>query len=344
MSDEKVRVGLVGLGHNGLGHISAHLRCGKSVVAALCDRNPERLAAAGERFGVSRLYRDAEICEADDIDAISIHTGDTDHCEPFTRAVRAGRHVLVEKPLANTESDVTAMVDAARAAPAGLKIQVGYILRFNPVFEQVRRLAEDGALGRIYYLEADYIHNLLYQRRQTDPVTGTNWYLDQERPMVGGGSHALDLLRWICGQEVVAAAGYANHVAFPEMASDDCQVALYRFADGTVAKVAALYAPRMGMAPYYNLRAYGTRGTVDRNQVALAADDEDVHPDFGPIDAAEVAGHPYDPEVEDWLDAIVDDRPTRTGLCDGANSTLATLRACQAIDEGREIDVPVLGL
>lgn len=337
-----VRVGFIGLGHNGLAHTEAHRRVGQSEVVALCDTNPDRLREAADRFGIKRTYDSAEaLCAEPDIQAVSIHTGDPFHEDPFVTAVARGKHVLVEKPLANSLAQVGRMVDAAKAADPSLKLAVGYILRFNPVFEAVHAMCRSGALGEITYLEGDYIHNLLYQANQTDPATGKNWYLEEERPIVGGGSHPLDLLRWFSGAQVVEVLGYSNGIGFPAMANDDCQVALFRLDSGAVAKVAALYAPRMGMAPYYNLRVYGTRGTVERDQVALSKEASDVHPEFRPIEADRTRGHPYEPEVADWLDAIAQDRRPRCDLYDGANSTAAPLAACQALAEGRAAAVPV---
>ena len=338
---EPVRVGVVGLGGNGMGHLRSHIASAKSRVVAVCDRSEDRARSAAKELGIGRCYTDDGIYSDPDVEAISIHTGDNDHRDPFVKALAAGKHVLVEKPLANSEADIHAMVQATQAADPRLKIQVGYILRFNPVFEEIHRLASTGALGDIYYMEGDYIHNLLYQAQKTDPVTGTNWYLEHELPIVGGGSHPLDILRWISGKQVTRVRGYSNHVAFPAMHNDDCQVCLFQFEDGTIAKVAALYAPRMGMAPFYNLRAYGTKGTVERDTVALSTADDDVHPAFEPVQAERVGGHPYLPEIEDWLDAIREDREPRTPLWDGANSTVATLCAVRAMREGAEVEVPV---
>jgi predicted dehydrogenase len=337
-----VRVGVIGLGHNGLAHLEAHRRVSRSEVVAVCDRNPERLAEAARRFGIRRACDSAaELCRLPEVEAVSVHTGDPFHVEPFVEALAAGKHVLVEKPVANSLEQLEAMVAAARQAPADRVIAVGYILRFNPVFAEIAGRCRQGELGRIYYLEGDYIHNLLYQAGQIDATTGGNWYLESERPLVGGGSHPLDLLRWFSGREVVEASGYANHVAFPAMREDDCQVALFRFDDGAVAKVAALYAPRRGMPPYYNLRVYGTRGTVEQDQVAQAANEEEVHPSFHPVAASPVVGHPYDPEVADWLDAIAAGGSPRCSFYDGANSTAASLVAVEAIRAGRPLPVPV---
>jgi predicted dehydrogenase len=342
MGDRKVKVGIIGLGHNGYAHARCHRNLPQSDLVALCDRNQQRLEQAGRELGVSQLYTGDEIFQDPEIEAISINTGDSFHRDPFLKAVAAGKHVLVEKPLANSVLDVLDMVRAASQAPPGLKILVGYILRFDPIFEHIHQLARTRAFGDIFYLEADYVHNLLYQKAQIDPVTGRNWYLEHELPMVGGGSHALDLLRWFKGRPVTQVWSCSNHIAFPEMAHDDCMVSLFKFDDGTIAKVAALYGPRCEMPPFYNLRVYGTRGTVERDQVALAASLQDVHPPFKPVPAERRQGHPFDPEIADWLDAILDDRPVRTGLLDGASSTLATLLAVQSVKEGKEINVPRL--
>jgi predicted dehydrogenase len=337
-----IRVGFIGLGHNGIGHIQAHRRVGKSEVVALCDMNPERLEAASKRSGIERVYRSAEeLCAQADIEAVSVNTGDQFHMAPFLAAVRHGKHVLVEKPLANTVDQVRTIIEATRAADPKLKLAVGYILRFNPVFEAIHALCCTGKMGQVYYMEGDYIHNLLYQAKQTDTFTGVNWYLEYEKPIVGGGSHPLDLLRWFSGAQVVEAVGYSNHVAFPAMRQDDCQIALLRFDNGAIAKVAALYGPRAGMAPYYNLRVYGTKGTVERDQVAIAKDDDDVHPEFQSVQADRIAGHPFDREVEDWLDAIREDRSPRCDLFDGANSTIATLIAVEAMAAETSLPVPV---
>jgi len=341
----KVRVGVVGLGHNGVAHVEAHRRVGKSQVVAACDLNEQRLLETGsKRLGISRLYTSAqELCADPQVEAVSINTGDPFHLEPFLAAIGHGKHVLLEKPVANSTEQVEQIARAARGADPALKLAVGYVLRFNPLYEAIKAECDRGALGRIYYMEGDYVHNLLYQARQTDTRTGRNWYLEEEIPIVGGGSHPLDLLRWFCGRQVVQVSAYSNHVAFPAMASDDCQVALFRFEDGTIAKVAALYAPRCAMAPHYNLRVYGTMGTVERDTVALAADEDDVHPAFAPVRGERLGGHPFDAEVEDWIDSIVQDRRPRCDIFDGINSTAATLKAAESARLGSPLPVPVYG-
>jgi predicted dehydrogenase len=337
-----IKVGFIGLGHNGIGHIEAHRRVGKSEISALCDINLERLKFASEKFGIDKTYTSAEeLCKQEDIQAVSINTGDQFHMEPFLIALENNKHIFVEKPLANAIDQVDMMITYAHSADPDLKIAVGYILRFNPVFEAIYDICRSGKLGQIFYMEGDYIHNLLYQANQTDTFTNVNWYLDYEKPLVGGGSHPLDLLRWFSGANVVEAMGYSNRMGFPEMKEDDCQVALFKFDNGAIAKVNASYAPRMGMAPYYNLRIYGTKGTIERDQIAISKDENDLHPEFKTIEADRISGHPYDKEVEDWLDSISENRSPRCDLYDGANSTIATLVAVEAIKLGIPLPVSV---
>lgn len=341
-SGRKVRVGIVGLGRNGLSHARSHRELGKSEIVALCDRNEDHLREAGAEFGVTRLYTDDAFYSDPMIEAVSIHTGDNDHKGPFLAALAAGKHILVEKPLANTEEEIREMAAAWVSSGAGLKIQVGFILRFNPVYERIREVARSGGFGSIYYMEADYIHNLLCQSQQNDPVTGRNWYLEHEIPLVGGGSHPLDLLRWISGKEIVRVMGCSNHVAFPAMKADDCQVCLFQFEDGAIAKVATLYAPRCARPPFFNLRVYGTNGTVERDAMAISESPDDIHPVFRSVEGLRIAGHPYTPEIADWLDAIVEDREPRTSFLDGARSSLAVLCADRAIREGAWVEIPRL--
>jgi len=150
MNSKLVRVGIVGLGSNGVAHLRAHLNSGASEIVAICDRDRNLVEKVGQEYGIRKRYAGDSIFDDQDIDAISINTGDNDHKTPCLKAIAAGKHVFVEKPLANSEDDVREMMDATVRATPGLKIQIGYILRFNPVFEEIHRLSVANTLGRLY--------------------------------------------------------------------------------------------------------------------------------------------------------------------------------------------------
>lgn len=296
----------------------------------------------GAQLCVQKLYQNYDDVFFDsEVEAVSIHTPDEQHKDPFLKALTSRKHILIEKPLANTVEDVFAMVNAAEAVTPSLKIQVGYILRFNPVFEMIQKMARAHKLGHIYYLEADYIHNLTKLKTSTDPVTGENWYLQEQIPIVSGGSHCVDLLRWIKGMNPTHVFSYGNHFAFPDLSSNDCVVSIFRFKDGAVAKVSVLWAPECPRPPFYNLGLFGTKGTIKQDRFYLRDKGSRGDWKFTPVKAARIEGHPFDPEIDDWLTAIIEDRDVRVCLKDGANSTMSALIAAKAINSDREATIPI---
>lgn len=333
------RVCVVGLGHNGLAWIGAYGECERTEVVGVCDLSPERVQQGMAQAPGARGYGDlAEMLDRERPDVLSVHTPDHLHAGPFVAGLEAGCHVVVEKPAGNDLEDLERMVEAARRSDR--KTMVGQVLRFNPLNEELKRLCREGVFGDLFYLEADYIHNLLYQGsadRVNPHIGNVNWYLEHEVPMIGGGIHPLDLLRWFVGTRVEEVTAYGNHLGFPAMRHQDCMVALFRFAGGACAKVATLYAPVGPMAPQYNLALYGTRATYRGGELMVGEAEEYETRDLRPLDWH---GHPYLPEVEDLVDSIEMDRAPRTDIFDGANSAAAVILAARAVETGLGYEVP----
>ena len=325
---DKVRVGIIGAGHNGLSWCGNYETSAKTELVAICDRDAERLAAATERFPGADGYSDYRILERGDIDAISVHTSDHLHAEPFVKALEAGKHVFVEKPMANSIEDLKLMLQAASAAPH-LKTMVGQVLRFNPHFAMLKKLVADGHLGEIFYMEADYIHDLRYQQYMEQ------WKLDQEIPIVGGGVHELDLLRWYCG-DIVSVQAAQHHIAYQEMEAPTTQVALFTFANGAIGKVTALYGS-IGARPLLaNMTIYGTKGTVRRDGLALDGMEQLLELPY------DYEGHPYSPQIEHFADCILNDKDVLVPAEEGAKSAQACLLAYEAATTGETIEVQPL--
>ena len=244
---DQLRVGIVGLGHNGLNFVRCYSEHPQTHLVALCDLRPELAREVAGEWDVEGAYTDLEqMLDNENLDVLSIHTPDHLHADPFIAGLEAGCHVFVEKPMGNTLDDVERMAAAARASDR--KTAVGHILRFNPFFAEVHRLCASGELGEIFYLEADYIHNLFVQAdpERINPAIGNiNWYLEHEKPIVGGGAHQLDLLRWFAGSDVVEVFGYGNSIAFPAMKHNDCMSAVFKLASGAVAKMWSIRRPSL---------------------------------------------------------------------------------------------------
>lgn len=325
---------MIGVGREAEVFLSLYQQHEHSEVVALCDISRSRLEELSSKYGIPDVYQGLEICDRDDIDIISIHTPDHLHAAPFTRAIRAGKHVFVEKPMADNLTDLQSMVDAAKSTDR--KTMVGQILRFNPLFKATKTMIDEGILGDIFYLEGDYVHDLRHQKHQFSESLGMNWYLEKEHPMIGGGIHPFDILRWYIGCDPVEVQAYANHIAFPEMKNPDTVVAIFKFETGAIAKVTTLYGSVGPMGEDYHVAVYGTKGTVNRHNLSLSGMDEFMRLPY------ESKGHPFDPEVDHLIQCILLDKPTLCDAIDGAKSALGVICVRDALKNGAAVRIPKL--
>lgn len=252
-----LRVGIIGLGV-GERHIEGYLAHPGCRVTALCDFSPEKLAEVGARYPGRRLTADAEEILADpDIDVVSIASWDDAHACQVLRAVGQGKHVFVEKPLCLTVGELAAIRDALAERP-GVHIASNFILRSCPRFQEVKKRVTDGDLGNVYYMEADYNYGRIH--KITDGWRGG---IDFYSVFLGGSVHMVDLLLWMTGKRVVEVSAMGNRIATAgtPFRHNDLAVALLRFEDGAVAKVAANFAC---VSPHFHrLALYGTKATFE---------------------------------------------------------------------------------
>lgn len=340
---QKLRVGVVGIGHNGLAHTRVYWQSPRAELVGICDFDRSKLQQCKATVGFDDsvgLFTDLdEMLAQGRLDVLSVNTPDHLHAAPFIRGLQAGCHVIVEKPMGNTLADLQAMTDAARASDR--KTMVGQILRFNPYHQAVHELCASGRLGEIFYLQADYIHGLQVQADATriNPHIGNiNWYLEHEKVLVGGCSHQFDLLRWFAGSHAVEVMGYGNRIAFPAMKHPDCMTALVKLASGAVCKLTGAYGVVGPRPEYNNLQVYGTKGTI-RGATVMLGEGHDVEEEFDLSDR-EITGHPYEPEIEHFLDCIIHDRPPLVDAFEGANSAAAMIVATEAVETGQVLPVP----
>ncbi len=195
-------VAVVGAGTIAADHLRAYAAEPDAEVVLVCDRHPERAAALAARFGVERSCSSPTEALADEgVAAVSICTANDSHADLTVAALQAGRHVLVEKPLATTLADALRVRAAARAS--GGVVQVGFVRRFSGNVATLRRFVEAGELGEIYYARASNL------RRAGHPG---GWYGDRTRsgggPLIDIGSHVLDLCWYLMGRpEPVSVSG-----------------------------------------------------------------------------------------------------------------------------------------
>jgi predicted dehydrogenase len=152
---------VVGLGI-GRRHIQAYSQLEGVKVVAIAGTDQAALDQAQREFGIPHAYRDIEdILARPDVDLVSICTPDRMHAEQALRAIRAGKHVLCEKPLATSVEDAGTLVRAATTS--GLTFMVGHNYRFIPQFVRLKELADSGAAGPLYG-ESSYVQDLYLEQ------------------------------------------------------------------------------------------------------------------------------------------------------------------------------------
>jgi predicted dehydrogenase len=177
-------------------------------MALVVGRNADAVAAAAAKWGWEESATDwRSTLERDDIDVVDIVTPGSSHAEIAVAALEAGKHVLCEKPLANTVAEAEAMADAAaRAAERGVFAMVGFTYRRVPATTFARQLVAEGRIGRVTQVRASYRQDWL-----VDPQVPLAWRLRKELAGSGAlgdiGAHAIDLAQFITGQRLESVSG-----------------------------------------------------------------------------------------------------------------------------------------
>jgi predicted dehydrogenase len=161
-ANEPVRVGVVGLGYWGPNLVRVLHESPLAEAAWMCDLRPEALDSLGQRFPAVRQTQDVEeMLDDDTLDAVAVVTPVSTHHGLAMRALRAGKHVFVEKPLA-ASSDLS--VEAIRAAYArGLVLMPGHTFLYSPPVNRIRELIRSGELGEIYFISTSRVNLGLHQ-------------------------------------------------------------------------------------------------------------------------------------------------------------------------------------
>ncbi|PZE88368.1 Gfo/Idh/MocA family protein [Curtobacterium sp. MCBD17_008] len=215
MTDDRLRVAMIGHGFMGAAHSQAWRVAPRFFpldrepeMTVVVGRDPERTEAARARFGWQRAETDwRRVVEDPDIDVVDVCSPGSSHVEVAIAALEAGKHVLCEKPLANTVAEAEAMVAAAEsAAGRGVRSMVGFSYRRVPALAFARRLVQAGRIGEVRQARALYLQDWL-----TDADGPMTWRLDAALAGSGSlgdiGAHAVDLVEHITGARLGSVSG-----------------------------------------------------------------------------------------------------------------------------------------
>jgi predicted dehydrogenase len=292
MSEDVLRVGMVGYAFMGAVHAHAWRNAHRFFdlpltpdLTAIAGRNKEAVNAAAERLGFASVETDWHaLVERDDIDLIDICTPGDSHAVIAVAALAAGKHVLCEKPLANTVQEAEQMAAAARAATErGIWAMCGFTYRRTPALALARRLVEAGRIGTVRQVRAQYLQDWLH-----DPDAPMTWRLDKAKSGSGAlgdlGAHLIDTTQWLTGQAITGVsailetfvtsrplsgerAGLGGHgdtgadAPRGEVTVDDAALFTARFADGGIATFEATRFA-LGRKNALRIEINGTTGSI----------------------------------------------------------------------------------
>ncbi len=332
--EKKLRAAVIGLSM-GERHVTGVLGNEGAELVAICDINPETLKRVGDQFGIPEEKRYTDWHDLlklkSGLDVALVITPDQLHQEMSETFLAAGIHVMCEKPLALSREELEAIVKASDESSA--KFMVGQICRFTPAFIKTKELIDAGTIGEIYFVESEYAHD--YFQYMFD------WRKDPRRHgVVGGGCHAVDLLRWYVGDPYEVFA-YGVHKLLPMVDYDDATIAVMKFPNNVIGKVFV----STGCKRDYTMRTciYGTKGTIICDNTSdhmflytLQEGSELVNetPEIIPLD---INNHNTIREFEVFAEHILQDTPVVMDARQGAK----TVAACMAIVESAKTGVPV---
>ncbi|MGY1593944.1 Gfo/Idh/MocA family protein [Geodermatophilus sp. SYSU D00708] len=291
-----LRVALIGYAFMGAAHSQAWRTAPhffelplRPELTVLAGRDPARVADAAGRLGWSSTETDwRRVLERPDVDLVDVCTPGDTHAEIAIAALEAGKHVLCEKPLANTVAEAEAMAEAAaRAAARGVRSMVGFTYRRVPAIGLARQLVAEGRIGQIRHVRAQYLQDWI-----ADPAAPMSWRLEKDKAGSGAlgdiGAHIVDLTQYITGERLTGVSAlletFVKQRPLPvssgslsgvggeetgEVTVDDAAVFLGRFSGGALA---SFEATRFALG-----RKNAIRIEVNGSAGSLAFDFEDMN-------------------------------------------------------------------
>jgi predicted dehydrogenase len=353
--DGKLGVAVCGTGWCALQHITAFQRNPHVGVGWICARDAERgraaLAAHGILLPGARITTSyADVLGAPDVDIVSIATPNHLHAEQAVAAAQAGKHFLLEKPTGLNVAELVRIRDAVRQS--GVRTTVSFVLRFHPFLRFVRWLRVEGWLGRIRFARTQYLS------RVTDWYSGWEWVRTRESGrshLLAAGCHAVDALRWTSGLEPLEVSAFHTHFTdgYEWPTSIVANMRLEGSALGHVTSSTDF------MLPYtFLVELMGDRATVRQDLLqwletpldvrALAAANpfadvrlattnaggrEAIRIECAMPDSGDVIHHPFQPEIDELVACILEERETSANVFDAQR----TMEVCLAADQSAEL-------
>ena len=329
---EKLRVGLIGCGSMGASLAKACAGLERAEVVAVSDIVAEAAEKLGHELG-AEAYADNgdKILGRDDIAGVIVATPNYLHCDGVVRAARAGKHVFSEKPLATNVADCDAIIAAVEQA--GVKLQVGQVLRYLPLQAKTIELVRSGRYGEPIAISITRVGGG-YGR-----AWAAHWRNSHEQSggiLMEVNAHELDLMGHICGDAVSVCAS-AHRYLRQRMQTPDQVFMIVNFKRGAMGQLHSSSASAIGEV---NCRVQCREGAVLYRGSTLQ------HGKFGEepetIESSEIeVENAVAREVREWVDAVLDDTPVTIPGSDGRKAVELAEAAYESARSGKPVRLPL---
>jgi len=343
-------------------HAAAFAANPHTEVVAVSSRRIESARALADRCGLARAACHDDLAEAltnDAVDIVCVCTPQHVHCENVLAAAAAGKHVVIEKPVCNSLSELRAMRDAVAAA--GVKTVVSFVLRWNPLFMEIKRLIAGGAIGEVYCVEADY--------QSYNSAWWGGWEEGRKlstavSALAVAGCHAVDAMRWFAAPgehqaadpvEVFAMAGGKRKGKArqydpirndwydqPPMEYDGLEMVLTKFAGGAVGKASVNFEC---VQPYsFPLSIFGDKGTIRQHRLFAPETTGGQWVDIPGIrpDSSDVTHHPFQAQADHFVDCLLRGEQSHCNLADAIKTHEIVFAAQQCYATAAPVRLPLL--
>lgn len=321
---KQLNIGVIGLGEIGAVHCDALLQIPQAKLLAVADIDETRAKQIALQTGAQPYQNYQELLAREDIDAVIIATPDHLHKEPCIQAAKAGKHILVEKPLAMTLEDSMAILGAVEKA--NVKLMVGFTLRFFPQYQHAKASIEKGELGNLISLFARRT-NLITQSRRLKGRTGVLFFL---------GIHDFDVLRWMVGadaEEIFCISG--KHDRSPYAVEDETFTTI-RFENGVIACAHIGWCIPEGHPTGFDFKLdiTGTKGLLNLDMVRQGVEKHVAgQTSFPPMASPLIA------EDRSFVEAVLYDKEVPVTGEDGLRAVEMTLAALESIKTGKPVNL-----
>ncbi|MEM2087193.1 MAG: Gfo/Idh/MocA family oxidoreductase [Thermoproteota archaeon] len=331
-----IRVGVIGCGFMGRYHARVYSELPGVRLVATADVVEKNARVAAREFGAEKWYTDYnDLLARPDIDAVSIAVPDHLHREPTIAAARAGKAVLLEKPIATTLRDADAIVNAVRKA--GITFLVGHIVRFDYNYAKAKEYLDRGLLGEPVSIWARRNNSI------TSPMRLKNW-LKETSPLLFLGVHDIDVMRWIIGRSITRVYAEAESRVLKPLAKDAVW-SVFRFKGGTIGALENIWILPSSMSFDFKLELVGARGSLWISQPSdsflfWGEKGPETLSCYQPVIHGKVKGYLRD-EIIHFLNCVEGKEKPLVSAEDARAAVEVALAIHKSIKEGRSVTLPL---